>query len=347
MLPRDIKSMTKEEISETFKELGLPSFRTSQVFSWLQSGCSSFDDMTNIPKQLREVLTEKFDIYSVLAERKLVSKLDGTVKYLFKLHDGEYIESVFMSYKHGYSVCISTQVGCNMGCCFCASGIGGKIRDLTASEMLSQIMYIAKDNGVRISNVVMMGMGEPLDNFENTIRFLQLVSAEEGLGIGMRHISLSTSGVVPKIYELAKYNFPITLSVSLHAPFDEMRSRMMKINDKWNIDELLSACKAYQKSTTRRISFEYALIKDVNDSRECAQMLAELLKGIMSHVNLIPANPVVENDFIRSTEKSVTEFVRVLESKGVTTTVRRTLGADIDASCGQLRKKTLDNRREE
>ena len=347
MLPRDIKSMTKEEISEKFKELGLPSFRTSQVFSWLQSGCSSFDDMTNIPKQLREGLTEKFDIYSVLAERKLVSKLDGTVKYLFKLHDGEYIESVFMSYKHGYSVCISTQVGCNMGCCFCASGIGGKIRDLTASEMLSQIMYIAKDNGVRISNVVMMGMGEPLDNFENTIRFLQLVSAEEGLGIGMRHISLSTSGVVPKIYELAKYNFPITLSVSLHAPFDEMRSRMMKINDKWNIDELLSACKAYQKSTTRRISFEYALIKDVNDSRECAQMLAELLKGIMSHVNLIPANPVVENDFIRSTEKSVTEFVRVLESKGVTTTVRRTLGADIDASCGQLRKKTLDNRREE
>ena len=344
MLPRDIKSMTKKEISAVFGELKLPSFRTAQVFSWLQSGCTDFDEMTNLPKSLREILKEKFDIYSVTAEKKQVSSLDGTIKYLFKLHDGEYIESVFMSYHHGYSVCISTQVGCNMGCSFCASGIGGKIRDLTASEMLSQIMYISKDNNVRISNVVMMGMGEPLDNFDNSIRFLKLVSAEEGLGIGMRHISLSTSGVVPKIRELAKYNLPITLSVSLHAPFDEMRSNMMKINNKWNINELISACKDYQKSTTRRISFEYALIKDVNDSKECAEKLAERLKGIMSHVNLIPANPVVENDFIRSSDKTVSEFVKVLESKGVTTTVRRTLGADIDASCGQLRKKSLNER---
>lgn len=344
MIARDIKSMTIDEIIAVFSELGLPKFRATQVFKWLHSGCDDFSEMTNLPKNLREELRNNFDIYSVVAEKKMVSKIDGTVKYLFKLYDGQYIESVFMSYHHGYSVCISTQVGCNMGCSFCASGIGGKIRDLTASEMLSQIMYISKDNGVRISNVVMMGMGEPLDNFENSVRFLKLVSSPEGLGIGMRHISLSTSGVVPKIIELSKYNLPITLSISLHAPFDDMRSKMMPINKKWSINELLQACKSYQAVTTRRISFEYALIRGINDSTECADKLAQLLKGILSHVNLIPANPVVENDFIRSDDDTVEKFKNILEMRGITATVRRTLGSDIDASCGQLRKKTLEER---
>lgn len=345
-MTRDIKSMTAEEIEVCFKEFGLPKFRAAQVFKWLHSGVLSFDDMTNLPKDLRVFLSEKFDIYGVEAERKLVSKLDGTVKYLFKLHDGEYIESVFMSYHHGYTVCISTQVGCLMKCSFCASGINGKVRDLTASEMLSQIMYAARDNNVRVSNVVMMGMGEPLDNFDNSVRFLQLVSNPDGLGIGLRHISLSTSGVVTGIDRLKEYNMPITLSVSLHAPFDEIRSKMMPVNKKWNIESLIDACKRYQKVTTRRISFEYAMIRGVNDTPECAEKLATILKGIMCHVNLIPANPVVENNFTKSDDNTVASFARLLTDRGLNVTVRRTLGADIDASCGQLRRKVVDGKEE-
>ena len=319
-----------------------PKFRAKQIFKWLQSGVETFDEMTDIPLSLRQELDEKTYIANVKIVKRLKSQIDSTVKYVFSLFDGEYIESVFMKYEHGYTVCISTQVGCRMGCSFCASGLNGLTRSLTASEMLSQIMAAGKDNNVRISNVVMMGMGEPLDNFNNSIRFLELVSCEEGLGIGMRHISLSTSGVVTGIEKLKDYNFPITLSVSLHAPNDLIRTKMMPVNKKWNIQKLLTACKDYQKVTGRRISFEYALIDGVNDSKECALELAHILKGIMCHVNLIPANPVKENSFKKPDKIKIFKFQKQLADLGINATVRRTLGADIDASCGQLRKRIKD-----
>ena len=341
----DIKSMTVLEIEELLSNFGQPKYRAQQIFSWLQSGVEDFEEMTNLPKTLRATLNDSCYIATVKIAKRLESKLDGTVKYLFELVDGEYIESVFMKYEHGYTVCISTQVGCRMGCSFCASGLLGLKRNLTASEMLSQIMVAGKDNNVRISNVVMMGMGEPLDNFDNSVRFLELVSNEKGLGIGLRHISLSTSGVVSGIEKLKTYNFPITLSVSLHAPNDEIRSSMMKVNKKWNIDELLKACKDYQKVTTRRISFEYALIDGVNDSEECATELALRLKGIMSHVNLIPANPVKENTFKKPDKNKILKFQKMLVRYGVNATIRRTLGADIDASCGQLRRKVKEGKK--
>lgn len=339
MVKTDIKSMTVAEIEEMLKSLNQPKFRARQIFDWLQQGAENFEDMTNIPKALRSALEENCYIANVTIEKRLRSKIDGTVKYLFRLFDGEYIESVFMKYEHGYTVCISTQVGCRMGCSFCASGLNGLKRNLTASEMLSQIMIAGKDNGVRISNIVMMGMGEPLDNFDNSIRFLELVGYEKGLGIGMRHISLSTSGVVSGIERLKEYNIPITLSISLHAPNDEIRSSMMKVNKKWNIEALLNACKEYQKVTTRRISFEYALIENINDSEKCADELAKRLKGIMCHVNLIPANPVKENTFKKPDRNRILKFRQMLEDRGINATVRRTLGADIDASCGQLRSR--------
>ncbi len=339
----DIMSMTVPELQKLVEDLGEPKFRAKQLFSWLQSGISDFDEMTNIPISLREKLKESCYIAAVKIVKRLESKIDGTVKYVFSLYDGEYIESVFMKYEHGYTVCISTQVGCRMGCKFCASGLGGLVRSLTASEMLAQIMAASKDNGVRISNVVMMGMGEPLDNFENSVRFLELVSAEEGLGIGMRHISLSTSGVVSGIKRLKEYNLPITLSISLHAPDDEMRNKIMPVNKKWNVKELIEACREYQNVTTRRISFEYALIEGVNDSDECAEKLARLLKGIMCHVNLIPANPVKENSFKKPDKNKILHFKQQLISRGINATVRRTLGADIDASCGQLRGRVKES----
>lgn len=343
----DIKSMFREEIEEYLKSVGEPSYRAEQIFSWLHGeNVTEFSSMTNIPKKLREKLESDCYIATVKPVRRLNSQIDGTVKYLYELFDGQRIESVFMQYHHGYTVCISTQVGCRMGCSFCASGLDGLARSLTASEMLSQIAYAAKDNGVRISNVVMMGMGEPLDNFENSVRFLKLVSDSKGLGIGLRHISLSTSGVVPRIYDLAKLDFPITLSVSLHAPNDDIRSSIMRVNRKWNISELLGACKAYQKVTGRRISFEYAMISGVNDSLANADELANRLKGIMSHVNLIPANPVKENDFKRTDKETLTVFRERLEKHGVTATVRRTLGVDIDASCGQLRRNSKSSEQE-
>ena len=342
MAKTDIKSMNEAELTALLAEIGQPKFRAGQLFKWLQSGVGSFDEMTNIPKDLREKLKESCYIADVTIERKLVSKIDGTVKYLYRLYDGEYIESVLMKYEHGYTVCISTQVGCRMGCSFCASGLGGLKRDLTASEMLSQIMVAAKDNNIRVSNVVMMGMGEPLDNFDNSVRFLELVSNEKGLGIGLRHISLSTSGVVSGIEKLKEYNFPITLSISLHAPNDEIRSSMMKVNKRWDIDALLKACKEYQKVTTRRISFEYALIEGVNDSERCADELAKRLRGIMCHVNLIPANPVKENTFKKPDKNRILKFRQLLEDRGVNATVRRTLGADIEASCGQLRNRAKE-----
>ena len=343
MVKTDIKSMTEAELSEMLNSFSQPSFRAKQLFKWLQSGVESFDEMTNLPASLRELLKEKCYIAFTKPVKRLESKIDSTVKYVYELYDGEYIESVFMKYEHGYSVCISTQVGCRMGCSFCASGKNGLCRNLTASEMLSQIMYASKDNNVRISNVVMMGMGEPLDNFENSIRFLQLVSDKNGLNIGLRHISLSTSGVVSGIQRLKEYNFPITLSVSLHAPDDNIRSSLMPINKKWNIDSLLKACKEYQAVTTRRISFEYSLIEGVNDSEYCAELLAKKLKGIMSHVNLIPANPIKENTFKKPDKAKIIHFRQLLVKRGVNATIRRTLGSDIDASCGQLRQKTKES----
>lgn len=342
MVKNDIKSMTEPELEVLLKAYGQPHFRAAQLFKWLQTGVSDFDEMTNLPVSLREKLSEECYIANVFPLRRLSSEGDGTVKYLFSLFDGETVETVFMKYEHGYTVCISTQVGCRMGCSFCASGINGLVRNLTASEMLSQVMYAGRDNGVRISNVVMMGMGEPLDNFENSVRFLQLASNEKGLGIGLRHISLSTSGVVSGIERLAEYNFPITLSISLHAPFDEMRSSVMRVNRKWNISQLLTACKKYQAVTTRRISFEYALIDGLNDTDECAVRLARLLNGIMCHVNLIPANPVKENSFKRPDKNKILRFRKKLTDLGVNATVRRTLGADINASCGQLRNRVKE-----
>ena len=342
MEKQDIRSMYLTELEEMLGELGQPKFRAAQLYRWLQSGETDFDSMTNIPLSLRNELKEKTYIADVKIVRKFKSRLDETVKYVYELYDGEYIESVLMKYEHGYTVCISTQVGCRMGCSFCASGIAGLTRNLTASEMLAQITAAGRDNGIRVSNIVMMGMGEPLDNLDNSVRFLRLVSDDKGLNIGLRHISLSTSGVVSGIKKLKEYNFPITLSISLHAPNDEIRSSIMKVNRKWNIEELLKACKEYQAVTTRRISFEYALIDGVNDSDECAAQLAKRLKGIMCHVNLIPANPVKENSFKKPDKNKIIHFRDLLIKKGVNATVRRTLGADIDASCGQLRKRAKE-----
>ncbi len=337
----DFRSMTLPELTEYFTSKSQPKFRALQVFKWLQSGVEDFDEMTNVPISLRELMNRDGYIATAKIERRLVSQIDGTIKYLYRLFDGEYIESVLMKYEHGYTVCISTQVGCRMGCVFCASGLYGLTRNLTASEMLAQLTAAQRDNNIRVSNVVMMGMGEPLDNFDNSVRFLRLVSDENGMNIGLRHISLSTSGVVSGIKRLAEVNVPITLSVSLHAPNDKIRGEMMPVNKRWGVDELMSVCRQYQKVTTRRISFEYALIEDVNDSRENARELASRLKGIMCHINLIPANPVKENSFKKPDRARILRFKDYLEELGLTVTVRRTLGADINASCGQLRRKEI------
>ena len=338
-IKKDIRSLNLDELKKDFENLGEKSFRAAQVYKWVASGCESFDDMSNISKPLREKLNEEYFIPTVKIVKRLKSNIDDTVKYLYELYDGERIESVLMKYNHGYTVCISTQVGCRMGCSFCASGLGGLFRNLLPSEMLAQVMMAGKDNNIRVSNIVLMGMGEPLDNFDNVKKFLELVSDPEGLGIGYRHISLSTSGVVPGIYKLAELNLPITLSISLHAPFDNIRSEMMKVNRSYNIAELLKACRDYQGVTGRRISFEYAMIKGKNDTNECANELARILKGILCHVNLIPVNPVKENSYEKTDRKALMQFCDKLNGLGINTTVRRTLGGDIDASCGQLRRK--------
>ena len=330
------------EIADLISGLGEPKYRAKQIFKWLQSGINSFEDMTDIPKSLREELCEISYIAFAKVKRRYASKLDETVKYLFELYDGEFVESVLMKYEHGYTVCISSQVGCNMGCKFCASGLFGKTRDLTASEMLSQITAVQEEKGIRISNIVMMGMGEPLDNFSNTSKFLELVSDENGLNIGLRHISVSTCGVVPGIDKLASLNLPVTLSVSLHAPFDNIRSKIMPVNRKWNVKALIDACKRYQIVTGRRISFEYSLISGVNDSASCATELSRITKGIMCHINLIPVNPVAENSYDKPDTQKINGFKNTLISYGCNSTVRRTLGADINASCGQLRKKARE-----
>lgn len=342
MVKKDIKSMTLPEIEFEMKALGQPKFRAAQIFDWLQKRCvTTFDEMTNLSKELRSLLDDGYYIANCEIEDRFDSKLDETVKYLFRLNDGECIESVLMKYEHGWSICISSQVGCRMGCKFCASTIGGLVRSLTASEMLSQIMTAQKDRGIRISNIVMMGIGEPFDNFDNVVRFLALVGDEKGLNIGMRHISLSTCGRVDGIRRFMELDSQITLSVSLHAPNDRIRNTMMPINKKWNVTELISACRDYFNRTGRRISFEYALIKGVNDSRECADELIRLLKGLVCHINLIPVNKVKENNYEKSDR--VREFCNYLNQNGMNATIRRTLGSDISASCGQLRQKHTQN----
>ncbi len=339
----DLYSMTDMELEEYFVSLGEPRFRAKQVFPRLADG-TPISEMTNLSKKLRERLeAETLDTLPRI-ETKLVSKIDGTVKYLFKLYDGECIESVFMRYKHGNTLCISSQVGCLMGCKFCASTIGGKVRDLLPSELLGQIIAAQHDMGERISNIVMMGIGEPLDNFDNVIKFLKLVNLPGGLNIGYRHISLSTSGVVPGIKKLAKVDIPITLSISLHASNDEKRSAIMPINNKWKISELLDACVEYYKTTGRRISFEYTLISGNNDTTADARELGTLLKNAFKgtdapiHVNLIRVNEVKETGFKQGTLDSINNFAKVLEHMGVVATVRRKLGSDVNASCGQLRR---------
>lgn len=335
----DIKSLTLKELKDEIALMGEKSFKAGQIYSWFHKhGAESFDEMTNISKDLRTELQKKYDIYNCAIEKKLVSVYDETVKYLFRLNDGELIESVVMKYKYGYTICVSSQVGCKMGCKFCASGIAGFVRNLTPSEILSQVYAAQRDLGIRISHIVMMGVGEPLDNFDNVMKFLALVSDENGLNISMRNISLSTCGVVTGIYKLMEKKLQLTLSVSLHAPNDEIRSKTMPVNDRWNIDELLAACRDYTRSTSRRISFEYAMISGVNDSDECARELGKRLKGMLCHVNLIPVNSVKERDYKKSSDNRIAGFIKILERYGINVTVRRTLGSDINASCGQLRR---------
>ncbi len=336
----DILSFSQEELTEYITSLGYPKFRSKQIYDWMYKGCD-FPDMSNLPAKMREELSESCIISVPKIKRKLISEIDGTVKYLFELYDGNFIESVLMKYKYGLTICISSQVGCRMGCKFCASTIDGKVRDLSAGELLGQIIAASKDAGERISHVVMMGIGEPLDNYGNVIKFLKLVNSPDGLGISYRSISLSTCGVVPKIYELAKEDFPITLSISLHSARDTARSEIMPINNSYGVAELLTACNSYFESTGRRISFEYTLIYGKNDSKEEALYLAKTLKKYLNcplHVNLIPLNPVSERDFKTVDRRNAELFCQTLCRNGINATVRRTLGPDINASCGQLRR---------
>lgn len=336
----DIKSMTQQELAWFLKELGEPAFRAKQVFTWLHRGVTSFEDMTNLSKPLREKLAERCFITAPMVARKQESRLDGTIKYLWELSDGNCIETVLMQYHHGNTVCISSQVGCRMGCAFCASTIAGKVRDLRPSEMLDQVLFTQLDSGREVSNIVLMGIGEPLDNMENVLRFLELVNHPDGMNIGMRHISLSTCGVVPGIDALAEKELQLTLSVSLHAPDSETRSRIMPVNRAYDVELLFDACHRYFQRTGRRISFEYAMIDGVNDNDWQADLIAKKLRGMPGHVNLIPLNDVVESPYKPS--RRIAAFQKRLESHGVTATVRRSLGGDIDASCGQLRRKAME-----
>ena len=335
----NLKSKTLPEIALVLKELAQPAFRAKQIYSWLHKGVRSYDEMTNIPQQLRAVLAEKYPICPPRVVRKQESQKDGTIKYLWKLQDGNCVETVLMRYHYGNTVCISTEVGCRMGCAFCASTLGGLVRKLEPYEMLDQVLFTQVDSGLPVSHIVLMGIGEPLDNFDNVMRFLELVNSAEGMNISMRHISLSTCGLVPKIDELAKRKLQLTLSVSLHAPNDEVRNRIMPVNKAYPTEELLAACRRYYEATSRRISFEYAMIDGVNDSVEDAKELLRRLKGLPAHFNLIPLNHVEESPLKPSARGAVARFQKTLEDGGITATVRRTLGGDIDASCGQLRRK--------
>ena len=335
----NIQSMTLPEVTAALKELGQPAFRGKQVYTWLHKGVRSYEEMTNLSKGLRELLAEKYPIYTPKVVRKQESKRDGTIKYLWQLADGNCVETVLMRYHYGNTVCISTEVGCAMGCAFCASTIGGLVRRLEPYEMLNEVLFTQIDSGLPVSRVVLMGIGEPLDNFDNVMRFLELVNSEDGMNISMRHISLSTCGLIPKIDELAKRKLQISLAISLHGPNDEIRSRVMPVNKAYPIEPLLECCRRYYDATSRRIHFEYAMIDGVND-RECdAKELLRRLKGLPAHFNLIPLNHVEESPLKPSSKAAVAAFQKILEDGGITATVRRTLGSDIDASCGQLRRK--------
>jgi len=326
-------------LQEIFQFWGQPRYRAGQVYTWLhRMGASSFDEMSNLPVTLRRFLAGNCYINQIKVEKKLVSKVDGTVKYLYGLRDGSCVESVLMQYHHGASLCISTQVGCRMGCTFCASTLGGLKRSLTASEMLDQVYASSADAKCRIASVVLMGIGEPLDNLDNVLPFLRILSSPEGLNLSLRHVSLSTCGLVDGIRRLAEENLPLTLSVSLHAPNNTLRAQTMPVNNRWGIEELLAACRDYFAKTHRRVSFEYALIDGVNDTRDCGMQLAELLRGMNAHLNLIPVNAIPEREYRRGGRDSIRRFAQLLSDRGVTTTVRRELGADIRAACGQLRR---------
>jgi len=335
----NLQSQSLAELGTLFTEMGEPAFRAKQVYKWLHSGVRTYDEMTNLPQSLRKRLAEKFPIHAPEVVRKQESARDGTIKYLWKLSDGNCVETVLMRYHYGNTVCISTEVGCPMGCAFCASTLGGLVRRLEPYEMLDQVLFTQIDSGLPISHIVLMGIGEPLDNFDNVLRFLELVNSADGMNISMRHISLSTCGLVPKIDALAEKKLQISLAISLHGPNDEVRDRIMPVNKAYPIDELLAACRRYYEATSRRIHFEYAMIDGVNDSEEAARELLRRLKGLPAHVNLIPLNHVEESPLKPSSRKAVARFQNILEDGGVTATVRRTLGGDIDASCGQLRRK--------
>jgi 23S rRNA (adenine2503-C2)-methyltransferase len=337
----NLKSLTLPELTALLKEQGEPGFRAKQVYTWLHKGVRSYAEMTNLPQSLRDRLEEQYPICPPQVARKQVSKLDGTTKYLWELSDGNCVESVLMRYHHGNTVCISTEVGCLMGCAFCASTHGGLVRRLEPFEMLDQVLFTQIDSGLPVSNIVLMGIGEPLDNFDNVMRFLELVNSPEGMNISMRHISLSTCGLVPKIDLLAQKKLQLTLSVSLHAPNDDIRNTIMPVNKAYPIDELIAACRRYYEATSRRISFEYAMIHGVNDTEAAAKELLQRMKGLPAHFNLIPLNHVEESPLKPSTRQAVARFQKLLEEGGITATVRRTLGSDIDASCGQLRRKHM------
>ncbi len=336
---QNIKAMTQQEIGALLKELGQPSFRAKQIYTWLHKGVGSYEEMTNLPKDLRAALAQTHPIYTPKVVRKQQSQRDGTIKYLWELADGNCVETVLMRYNYGNTVCISTEVGCRMGCAFCASTLGGLVRRLEPQEMLDQVLHTQLDSGLPVSRIVLMGIGEPLDNMENVLRFLELVNSADGMNISMRHISLSTCGLVPKIDELAKHKLQISLAISLHGPNDAIRSQIMPVNKAYPMDVLLDACRRYYAATSRRIHFEYAMIDGLNDSEEHAKELLHRLKGLPAHFNLIPLNHVEESPLKPSSKAAVARFQKTLEDGGITATVRRTLGGDIDASCGQLRRK--------
>ena len=336
---KHIQSMTQSEIGAVLKEMGQPAVRAKQIFTWLHKGVRSYEEMTNLPKTLREELAKAYPIYAPVVVRKQESQKDGTIKYLWQLADGNCVETVLMRYHYGNTVCISTEVGCPMGCAFCASTLGGLVRKLEPYEMLNQVLFTQIDSGLPVSHIVLMGIGEPLDNFDNVLRFLELVNSPDGMNISMRHISLSTCGIVPKIDALAQKKLQISLAISLHGSNDAIRNRIMPVNKAWPMEELLAACHRYYEATSRRIHFEYAMIDGVNDSVENAKELIRRLKGLGAHVNLIPLNHVEESPLKPSSRSAVALFQKTLEDGGITATVRRTLGGDIDASCGQLRRK--------
>ena len=336
----DLKSMTLEELSGFLRSMGEPAFRGRQVFTWLHKGVSSFDEMSNLSKALREKLKEQCILTVPRVAKKQVSARDGTIKYLWQMADGNCVESVLMRYHHGNTACISSQVGCRMGCAFCASTIAGKVRNLTPAEMLDQVLFTQQDSGAEVSNIVLMGIGEPMDNLDNVLRFLELVNHPDGINIGMRHISLSTCGVIPGIARLAELGLQLTLSVSLHAPDSETRSKIMPVNRAYDVEALFAACHEYFQKTGRRISFEYAMIDGVNDHDWQADLIAKRLRGMPGHVNLIPLNEVTESPFRPS--RRMAAFQKQLEAQGITATVRRSLGGDIDASCGQLRRRAME-----